>query len=108
MWVHAGMAGGCWPGCRQPSPPRWCPCGAAYCRCAQIALDLSAALQLLQRGDVDSIMQASMQVSLEGQVMQMLMDSTGEHLATISSVLDLGDRLVLGSLGGSYLGTIPT
>ena len=53
-------------------------------------------------------MQASMQVNLEGQVMQMLMDSTGEHLATISSVLDLGDRLVLGSLGGSYLGTIPT
>ena len=52
------------------------------------------------------LMQQYMQVSLEGQVLQMLMDTKGEHVATISSVLDLGDQLILGSLGGSYLAAV--
>ena len=60
---------------------------------------VSLALNLL-------LMQQHMQISLEGQVLQMLMDSKGEHVATISSVLDLGDQLILGSLGGSYLAAV--
>ena len=48
-----------------------------------------------------------MQVTSEGKVLQMLMDPKGEHVATISAVLDLGEQLILGSLGGSYLAAVP-
>ena len=37
----------------------------------------------------------------------MLMDPTGAHVAWVASILDLGDRLVLGNLGGDYVSVVP-
>ena len=47
------------------------------------------------------------QVSPEGKVLQMLMDPTGAHVASVAAVLDLGDRLILGNLGFDYLSVVP-
>ena len=47
------------------------------------------------------------QVSPEGKVLQTLMDPTGARVASVASILDLGDRLVLGNLGGDYVSVVP-
>ena len=37
----------------------------------------------------------------------MLMDPKGSHITSVPSVLDLGDRLVLGNLDGDYIAVMP-
>ena len=40
-------------------------------------------------------------------MLQTLQDPTGAHVSSVASVLDLGDRLLLGNLGGDYVSVVP-
>jgi sugar lactone lactonase YvrE len=46
---------------------------------------------------------ALVKVSAAGQVLDFLMDSTGQHVSTIASVTQKGSRLYMGSLAQSYI-----
>jgi hypothetical protein len=43
------------------------------------------------------------QVSVAGEVQDFLMDSTGQHVSTVASVVQKGSRLYMGQLSHSYI-----
>ena len=47
-----------------------------------------------------------MQVSPEGEVLQVLMDPTGSHVSHVSSVTEHGSRLYLGNLAKDYVSVL--
>lgn len=48
----------------------------------------------------------AMQVSPEGEVLQVLMDPDGSHVASVSSVTEHDGKLFLGNLGGNYVSVL--
>lgn len=49
---------------------------------------------------------AHVQVSEEGKVLRMLMDTDGQNVATVAAVSETDSQLFMGNLGGDYVSVL--